>query len=127
MRDREVVDDVVTVRIDLNARSSAEGGATVALLADVVGEVVPGAQVRVEEPEDGLVGNATVVKVDHRAGLVYLDVDWSSLREVIRRGVTVAPVWRYSSSPAFSVEQHNAWSSGTDFVRHATADLVFAG
>lgn len=68
---------MAAVVIDLNVRTN--GDLTYSLLDDVQGTVAPGAVVRVVEPESDIVGTATVARIDHRKGLIYLAVDWSSL------------------------------------------------
>lgn len=69
------------VKIDLNVRVA--GHLTYAGFEDVVPEgatVSLGERVLAWEPECGMVADATVHAIDDEAQIVYLDVDWQSLR-----------------------------------------------
>lgn len=68
------------VEIDLNVRTRR--GLTPAGLEDADGVLADGDSVDVFESEDGIEGVARVVGIDQRRRLVYLDVDWASLRDV---------------------------------------------
>jgi len=46
----------------------------------VLGPITVGANVRVVESEIGLIGNGRIEEYDEEQGLVYLSVDWESLR-----------------------------------------------
>jgi hypothetical protein len=73
----------VRIMIDPNVR--VRGNQTyVDLDSDVLSGDVPqvGTEVEVCEEEAGLVGRARVSEVNRLTGLVYLVVDWSSLRRV---------------------------------------------
>lgn len=67
------------VRIDLNVR--VRGNGTYAGLEDVDGPLAVGDVVQVFEPESGLEGEGCVTEVDQETHLVYLTVDWESLRD----------------------------------------------
>lgn len=67
------------VAIDLNVR--VRGNETYAGFEDVDGGLAPGDLVEVYERETGLRGSARVTKVDNQRQLVFLAVDWPSLRE----------------------------------------------
>jgi hypothetical protein len=67
------------VRIDLNVRVRGHG--TYAGLEDVDGPVASGDLVQVFEPESDLEGEGRITEVDLAARLVYLTVDWNSLRD----------------------------------------------
>lgn len=67
------------VAIDLNVR--VRGNQTYAGLEDADGDLAPGDDVEVYEPETGLAGPARVIEVDNERHLVYLAVDWGQLRE----------------------------------------------
>ena len=70
MRTKVVIDPNVRVR----------GQLTFAGLEDVKGPLRVGQAVDVFEPESGLVGEGRVVEIDPAHGLVYLSVDWASIR-----------------------------------------------
>ena len=67
------------VPIDLNDRS--HGGLTRARLADASAPVGAGDAVVACEPEEGVVALAHVRQVDSDKGLIFLEVDWASLRD----------------------------------------------
>lgn len=69
-----------TIIIDPNVR--VEGGLTFAGFEDLVDGEVPGVgtAVRVREPEADLEGTGKVARVDRERSLVYLHVDWTTLR-----------------------------------------------
>jgi hypothetical protein len=67
------------VAIDLNVRVRSDE--TYAGFEDVDGGLAPGDLVEVYERETGLRGSARVTKVDNKRQLVFLAVDWPSLRE----------------------------------------------
>jgi hypothetical protein len=68
------------IHIDPNVR--IRGGMTYAGLEDISGpRPEPGDNVTVVEIESGLVGHATVDSIDDDKQLIYLDVDWASLRD----------------------------------------------
>lgn len=72
----------IEIVIDPNVR--VEGNRTYAGFEDVLGgfvsDLVPGMPVTVVEEETDVVGEATVHSVDRARQLVYLTVEWSSLR-----------------------------------------------
>lgn len=74
---------VARIAIDPNIR--VRGNQTFAGIEDVEGDVAAGSHVVVYERESGLTGPAEVTEVDRARGLVYLDVDWTRLRERNRR------------------------------------------
>lgn len=74
MRDRP------TIEIDLNVRT--RNNETYSGIEDADARVHVGQAVYVTEPEDGIIGDATVSRLDHARDLIYLAVDWSSLREI---------------------------------------------
>lgn len=93
------------VIIDLNIRTT--GGLTYAGLDDVNGDTpVEGESVIVREVESGLTGRGRVDRVDQDKGLVYLEVDWSSLSSV------GAAVVRESHTGAGTVIRAAAWHHG---------------
>jgi hypothetical protein len=72
------------VQIDLNVR--VRGNQTFAGFEDVepreaVSEDLIGAHVIAYEPESGVSGDGRVTEIDPASRLVYLDVDWRSLRD----------------------------------------------
>lgn len=69
------------IAIDPNVR--VRGNLTYAGFEDVYGDLPLDGQVEVFEPEAGICGSALVVEVDTVNSLIYLDVDWSSLRAVV--------------------------------------------
>jgi hypothetical protein len=73
------------IEIDLNVR--VRGNGTYAGFEDVTGSLSVGEQVEVFESESSLVGVGRVTEIDPVRQLVYLSVDWASLRP----GVPVAP------------------------------------
>ncbi len=68
------------VIIDPNVR--AAGNETFAAIDDVVGPLSVGATVTVVEPEAELRGQGVVTRIDLGSGLIYLAVDWASLRQI---------------------------------------------
>lgn len=70
---------VARVEIDLNNR--VRGNWTVAGLEDADVPVRVGDDVEVFEPESGVVGTGRVEDIDSDKRLLYLSVDWSTLRE----------------------------------------------
>lgn len=67
------------VEIDLNVR--VRGNWTYTGLEDADGPVEVGDIVQVFEPESGLEGHGRVEEVDEARQLIYLSVDWASVRE----------------------------------------------
>lgn len=67
------------VEIDLNVR--VRGNWTFTGLEDADGPVEVGDIVQVFEPESGLEGHGRVEEVDEARQLIYLSVDWASVRE----------------------------------------------
>jgi hypothetical protein len=82
------------IAIDPNVR--VRGNATYAGFEDVEGPMAVGEQVEVYEAESGLTGEGRVTEIDAERKLVYLSVDWSSLKDA--ESGNGAP--NYSSSPA---------------------------
>lgn len=83
------------VMIDPNVRVA--GGLTFSGFEDVIGELPDhGDRVTVTEPESGITGFGTVVRVEFADRLIYLSVDWARLSLPIptqselaaRRGLT---------------------------------------
>ena len=66
------------IEIDLNVR--VRGNWTLAGLEDADGPVRAGDMVEVFEQESGLVGKGQIQEIDVDRGLIYLSVDWKSLR-----------------------------------------------
>jgi hypothetical protein len=66
------------VRIDPNVR--VRGNQTFVGVEDFEGQLTIGQQVRVYEEESGLEGDAVVTDFDEDKQLLYLRVDWPSLR-----------------------------------------------
>lgn len=66
------------VAIDLNIR--VRGNQTYAGYEDVEGVVMSGSLVEVWEPESEIAGVGIVTSVDARTRLVYLAVDWTSMK-----------------------------------------------
>lgn len=50
------------------------------------------------ERHEGLRGLATVAKVDHDRGLLYLDVDWDSVRPAQAQSPTTSSIWELAKS-----------------------------
>lgn len=67
-------------RIEIDPNVRVHGNDTRAGLEDVEGSLAVGLVVEVYESESGLVGTGCVTEIDSTKGLVYLSVDWSSLR-----------------------------------------------
>jgi hypothetical protein len=71
-------------RVEINPNIRAGANGTVACFEDIYGlnpaGMHPGDKVRVLEPKSGLEGTATVSWLDFEKELVYLRVDWPSLR-----------------------------------------------
>ena len=73
-------------RIEIDPNVRVESGWTYSGFEDVTGPVpMVGELVTVFESEDRIQGEAFVTRVDRDRRLVYLDVDWSSLRDMDRR------------------------------------------
>jgi hypothetical protein len=69
---------VTRIAIDLNVR--VRGNLTYSGYEDIDGDLPSDGAVEVYEPESGLIGLGRVVERDDERRLVYLAVDWSSLR-----------------------------------------------
>lgn len=69
---------ITRVQIDPNIR--VENNWTFAGEEDVLGPIIEGADVEVFEPEADLVGVGRIERYDPEYGLVYLSVDWPSIR-----------------------------------------------
>lgn len=69
------------IAIDPNVR--VRGHLTYAGFEDVYGDLPLDGMVEVFEPEAGICGSASVVEVDTENSLIYLEVDWASMRPVI--------------------------------------------
>ncbi len=80
---------MTTIEIDPNVR--VRGNCTYAGFEDIVGEhqFAVGDDVEVVEPEADLAGQGRILEIDVVKELVYLAVDWSSLRP---RSQSIAPV-----------------------------------
>jgi hypothetical protein len=102
------------VQIDLNVR--VRGNQTFASLADVDGALGVGEPVKVYEAESELVGAGHVTEIDPDKGLVYLSVDWRSLRP----GAT--PPSAHLELSTFMNQPGTAWQN---FARLATL-IAFA-
>ncbi len=73
---------MIRIAIDVNVR--VRGNLTYSGFEDIDGEpAVAGASVEVYEPESGLAGTGRVVELDVERELVYLEVDWASLRPAL--------------------------------------------
>ncbi len=68
-------------RITIDPNIRVRGNGTFAGFEDVQGVPVVGGEVEVWEPESRVVGSGRVTAIDHDRGLVYLAVEWSSLRQ----------------------------------------------
>ena len=67
------------ILIDPNVRVA--GNETFSGFEDVIGELpTVGTRVQVREPESNIVGDGVVTRVDDGDRLIYLAVEWSSLR-----------------------------------------------
>ncbi len=70
---------MIRIEIDLNIR--VRGNQTYAGYENVSGALPAiGDHVEVFESESGLVGSGIVVELDDKRQIVYLDVDWATLR-----------------------------------------------
>lgn len=67
------------IAIDPNVR--VRGNGTYASFDDVTGAIAVNEPVQVYEPESGLTGEGRVTDIDPERELVYLSVDWASLKE----------------------------------------------
>jgi hypothetical protein len=72
--------DTQRIRILIDPNVRVRDNQTFVSMKQVQGVVVTGASVEVYEEETGAVGAASVTEVDSTRGLVYLAVDWPSLR-----------------------------------------------
>lgn len=102
------------IQIDLNARA---GGVLVpALIVEAMPPVHVGAPVMVFEPEDELIAYALVREVHEDAGIILLEVDWSTLQDdpALNPQVVIGSS-RVSSNTSFS------------FVGEIARRLVFNG
>jgi len=74
----------VELAIDPNVRVA--GNETYAGFEDIldgkIEDIQEGLSITVREPEAGLVGDGTVSRVDRLRELIYISVDWKSLRHV---------------------------------------------
>lgn len=66
------------VMIDPNVR--VRGNGTYSGFEDVDGQMIVGELVEVYEPESGLVGSGRITEIDVERELVFLSVDWASLK-----------------------------------------------
>jgi len=69
---------VTRIAVDLNVR--VRGDLTYSGLEDLEGDLPLDGMVEVYEPESDIVGVGRVVDIDEDARLIYLAVDWASLR-----------------------------------------------
>jgi hypothetical protein len=76
--------DLVTIEIIIDPNVRVAGNRTYGGFEDVlggfVGDLSPGDPVTVLEEESGVIGEATVYEINYEKQLVYLEVDWASLR-----------------------------------------------
>ena len=66
--------------VDIDPNVRVRGNQTYAGFDDVRGMMMVNEAVEVREREAGLVGVARIVDLDKEAELIYLEVDWKSLR-----------------------------------------------
>src|SRR5262249_40094652 len=76
----------VTTRVAIDPNIRVRGNGTFAGLEDVSGPLVLGDTVEVYESEANIVGSGTVTEIDLDKQLVYLSVDWASLRDAEPQG-----------------------------------------
>jgi hypothetical protein len=89
------------VRIDLNVR--VRGNGTYTGLEDVFGPIAVGDIVEIFEPESSLAGPGRITDIDFETRLVYLTVEWASLRETDSK----ADDWMTQRGPV------ETWSAAT--------------
>jgi hypothetical protein len=102
--------DTQRIRILIDPNVRVRDNQTFVSMKQVQGVVVTGASVEVYEEETGAVGAASVTEVDSTRGLVYLAVDWPSLRvpkQSGMRGFSMSGVSLYRRAPAAGLEDTN--------------------
>lgn len=74
--------DPLRARVEIDYNRRTPGNLTRAHFEDCDRIPVADENVTVHQPEDGTEGNAVVVAIDEDHRMVYLVVDWASLREI---------------------------------------------
>jgi hypothetical protein len=97
------------VSIDLNVR--VRGRQTYAGYEDADGPLVVGENVEVYEAESGLVGQGRVVEVDEEKRLVFLAVDWGTLRFTDEALDQMDPADRYRPGLVRDAVAEREWCS----------------
>jgi hypothetical protein len=69
---------MLRAEIDLNVRTSLNW--TFVGFEDVDGPISEAAEVEVYESESGVTGRGRIARIDHLRKIVYLEVDWASLK-----------------------------------------------
>ncbi|WP_216588042.1 hypothetical protein [Streptomyces brasiliscabiei] len=69
-------------RVSVNFNALTEDGLVRVRRSRFPHKIRVGGLVQVFEPDDEIEGFATVARINERAGLVYLDVAWDSLRDI---------------------------------------------
>jgi len=79
--EKEFVDTLPPVRIQIDLNSRSRDGLVRARLSRVSGAVAVGSRVIVFEPEDSVAALGHVRRIDPESGFLYIDVDWSTLND----------------------------------------------
>lgn len=78
---------LTSAEIDINTRKRGNGSFTA--FEDIDGPVAIGATIQVFDPNANVEGRAVVTEINAEHGIVFLSVDWSSLRQ---RSTCIEPV-----------------------------------
>ena len=119
------------VEIDLNVR--VRGNDTFVGFDDLSGPVSVGELVEVYESESGVSGEGRVTEIDGDRELVYLSVDWPSLKEESASSggepwtVSTGEGWSYIVGEPSTVSVVSGWASAASEASALTTQLVFLG
>ena len=95
-------------RISIDPNVRVRGGLTYSGFEDIDGELPLDGLVEVYEPEGDLLGSGKVVDVDDEAQLVYVEVEWSSLRPRLEPlGNNVRLLSAQASFAVLNISVHN--------------------
>lgn len=114
------------VEIDLNVR--VRGNGTFVGFDDVSGPVAVGESVEVYESESGVAGDGRVTEIDGDRELIFLSVDWASLKEEAAssggesRQAGTGDEWSFTASDSWTVNSSIAMEPLT-----TTTQLLFVG
>lgn len=119
------------VEIDLNVR--VRGNDTFVGFDDVSGPVAVGESVEVYESESGVAGEGRVTEIDSERELVYLSVDWASLKAEDASSSEESSAnaggqgWPFISGDSWSVGSGDGWALSAREASAATTQLMFVG